>query len=315
MSVAILHGGIFSQLQDLGRVGQGHNGFSQGGPMDLHAACWANRLVANTSYRAVIEITLGQLSLQFNQDTTIALCGADMEPKLNQRHLPMWQSVPIKAGDVISMATCQTGMRAYLAVAGGFSGQEVHGSVASVLRDRVGGLAQGKPLQTGDIITFDSNLSTKNSTRLKVAPASAYSQGYQYSSKSWAKLDVFKGPQWHRFNPSDQELFFKQSYRLEQTSNRMAASFTGQPLTSQISGIVSQGITLGAIQVPPSGLPVALLNDRQTLGGYAKIANLSQAACWRLAQLPPGCQVQFQLADIAQAQQQLIKFQRFFELI
>ncbi|MFO6422314.1 biotin-dependent carboxyltransferase family protein [Motilimonas sp. KMU-193] len=313
MSIQVIHGGIFSQIQDLGRVGQGHIGFSQGGPMDLPAACWANYLVNNHIQSAVIEITLGQLSLQFNQSTTLALCGADMQAKLNQQPMPMWQAIAVKAGDVISMASCQSGMRAYLAVAGGFVGQDVLGSVATVARDKVGGLGQGKPLQAGDVIEFYPKAAQDIEVG-KIAPPSAYRQGYQYSAKSWVRLDVFKGPQWHLFNQADQRLFLQQTYRIEQSSNRMAASFSGQPLTSELSGIISQGITLGAIQVPPSGLPVALLNDRQTLGGYAKIANLSQGACWRLAQLPPGCQVQFRLADISQAQHQLLQFQRFFQL-
>ncbi|MCE2570156.1 biotin-dependent carboxyltransferase family protein [Motilimonas eburnea] len=314
MSISILDGGIFSQIQDLGRVGHGHSGFSQGGPMDLPAACWANYLLDNNNHCAVIEITLGQLSLQFNQDTVIALCGADMAPRLNKQALVMWQAVPVKAGDMLSMKTCQAGMRAYLAIKGGFVGQKVLGSVASVMRDRVGGVNQGQPLQKGDEIEVNSSLKGKAMQSYNVAPERAYQRGYHYTAKSWAKLAVFKGPQWHLFSQADQDLFLNQYYRLEQSSNRMAASFAGTPLTSGIAGIVSQGITLGAIQVPPSGLPVALLNDRQTLGGYAKIANLSQGACWRLAQLPPGCQVQFELADITQAQQQVLQFQRFFQL-
>ncbi|WP_434339229.1 biotin-dependent carboxyltransferase family protein [Motilimonas cestriensis] len=313
MSFKVIKGGFFSTLQDLGRFGHNHTGFSQGGSLDLKAACWANYLLGNAMDCAVIEITLGQLVLEAQQSTMIAVCGADMQVKINGRPLKPWRSAIIKAGDTVNFGHCQQGMRSYLSVLGGFELPLQLGSVATVSRDQLGGLNTGAKLQVDDVLPFSSvNINKQHAFTQQCVPATYYQHGYQSTHHSWVSLNVFKGPQWHLFSGEDQQAFLQQSYVLDQQSNRMAAKFNGAPLSSNIKGIVSQGINLGAIQVPPNGLPVALLNDRQTLGGYAKIANLTSQACWKLAQLPPGCHVQFRLVDLATEQAKLRQFYRFF---
>lgn len=315
MSFKVIHGGLFSQIQDLGRFGHGHTGFSQGGCLDLKAACWANYLLGNASNCAVIEVTLGQLILEATHDTVIAICGADMQVHLNQQLISPWRTTVIKAGDNLTFQTCQQGMRAYLSVLGGFNIKAQLGSVATVTRDQLGGLASGEKLKQGDTLPFTpASRQQQMALQHRCVPRAFYQHGYQVNARSWVSLGIFKGPQWHQFSVRDQQQFLDQPYQLDQQSNRMAATFNGQALTSQLKGIVSQGINLGAIQVPPSGLPVALLSDRQSLGGYAKIANLTTPACWQLAQLPPGCQVQFHLADLAMAQRTLRQFYQFFSV-
>ncbi|MDO6526295.1 biotin-dependent carboxyltransferase family protein [Motilimonas sp. 1_MG-2023] len=313
MSFKVINGGLLSTLQDLGRLGHSHTGFSQGGSLDLKAACWANYLLGNSMDCAVIEITLGQLSLQAQQSTVFAVCGANMQMRINERPLQPWRSAVIKAGETLSFGHCRQGMRCYLSVSGGFKLPLQLGSVATVSRDQLGGLNAGAKLQTGDVLPFSPvNINKQHELNQQCVPATYYQHGYQSTHHSWVNLNVFKGPQWHLFSAKDQQAFLQQHFVLDQQSNRMAAKFSGEPLRSNIKGIVSQGINLGAIQVPPNGLPVALLNDRQTLGGYAKIANLTSQACWQLAQLPPGCHVQFTLADLANEQASLRQFYRFF---
>lgn len=314
MSFEVINPGLHSSLQDLGRFGHQHVGITAGGPFDLKAFCWANKLLANPVNAACVELTLGQFSARASAPTQIAITGADMQASINQRAITPWRSYAIKAGDVLRFNLCQQGMRAYLAVQGGFMVSPTLGSVSTVQREKLGGLYQGQPVKAKDILNYQGRAHLAGEGPSGLQTQQKVPDCYQPSYPQKTKLNVFKGPQWHLFTASQQQHFLSQSYQVLPASNRMALCLQGEPLTHQVSGIVSQGVSLGAIQMPPSGQPVALLNDRQTIGGYAKIANLTTQACWQAAQLRPEDTVQFALADIATERESLQQVYRFFNL-
>ncbi|RJG42144.1 biotin-dependent carboxyltransferase family protein [Motilimonas pumila] len=315
MSFEVINPGLHTSLQDLGRFGHQHVGITTGGPFDLKAFCWANKLLANPVNAPCLEITLGQFSARATAATVIAITGADMHASINHRPITAWRSYSLAAGDELRFGVCQQGMRAYLSVQGGFTTAHTLGSVSTVQREKLGGLNQGLAIKAKETLSFtpvsrgrDQQHKTRVENQQKVP--SAYQPAYANS----VTLEVFKGPQWRQFNHAQQRHFLAQQYSVLPASNRMALCLQAEPLEHRVAGIVSQGVSLGAIQMPPSGQPVALLNDRQTIGGYAKIANLTTQACWQVAQLRPQDTVQFALTDIAAARQSLQQVYRFFEL-
>lgn len=286
--------GPLALLQDAGRFGVRHLGVTQGGPADLHAWGWANRLAGNPWGTAVLEVTFGGLELVAERDMTIALTGADLGIRHNLQTAPRWRTLAINAGDTLTFGTPVNGLRAYLAVAGGFHGDSVLGSVACVVREQLGGFdRQGNTLREGEMLTVN---------QLEATPADqAAPESEQRDYRQPTTLDLLPGAQIAAF--SGKSLFdaFNAEWRVDQRADRMGVRLTGPRLQCAISTLVSEGISLGAVQVPPDGQPIALLNDRQTIGGYPRLGNLTPLAASRLAQCLPGQTLRFRAIGIDRA--------------
>ena len=153
LGLSVLQAGVQSSLQDLGRFGHADQGISQGGAMDLHAHCWSNKLLGNDPDCAVLELTVGMAKFRAESDMQLALAGADMQAELNGVRVGNWRSFFVQAGDEISLKAASDGMRAYLAVAGGFLVHECLGSVSTVVRNGLGGMdGSGSLLGVGDFL-------------------------------------------------------------------------------------------------------------------------------------------------------------------
>ncbi|WP_372996562.1 biotin-dependent carboxyltransferase family protein [Marinobacter sp.] len=279
--------GPLALLQDAGRFGVRHLGVTQGGPADLHAWAWANRLAGNKWGCPALEITFGGLEIQAEKDLTIAVAGADLSAKHDTRPLPLWRRIRVGKGERIVFGTPAKGLRAYLAVAGGFSAEPVLGSVACVTREHLGGFdGLGRRLAEGDRLTVAQSDGVHTE-----AIETPEHQRPDYSEP--AVLDLLPGAQIADFSGRSLYEAFNSEWRVDDRADRMGVRLIGPPLHCRIDSMVSEGISLGAVQVPPDGQPIALLNDRQTIGGYPRLGNLTPLAAARLAQSLPGQRVRF----------------------
>lgn len=286
MSPASITGGLrverstpFIQLQDAGRFGVRHLGVTQSGALDWISMYWANWLLGNPLGATVVEITLGNLNLVCEQDGCLALAGADLGATLDGQPLAPWRSFSVRQGQQLKFAQPRHGARAYLAAPGGFNAPSVLGSCASVAREELGGLqGNGKPLAAGDRLTWSAVEHRQRAMDERLIPVFAPSP----------RLPLVLGAQIGDF--SGQSLFnvFNSAWTIDSRSDRMGMRLLGPQLHCRRSNMVSEGIPLGAVQVPPDGQPIVLLNDRQTIGGYPRLGALTPQAVARLAQCLPG---------------------------
>lgn len=311
-AMEVIRPGMLTLIQDIGRYGAGGQGLSQGGAVDLHAYCWANYLLANKPNSAMLEITLGQAEFQVLHDGQIAVTGADMQPTLDGSTLPMWQSVTVKKGQRLVFGFARTGLRAYLAVQGGLDAPLIMGSASAVPRNQLGGFHQGKGLEKGDILSAKQvsvdALHIQHEQAITRQTSARFIPDYSIP----IQLRVIESYQHERFAEREKQRFYAGRYTVSQETDRMGCRLSGEPIHAEIEGIVSEGIALGAIQIPPNGQPIVLLNDRQTLGGYPKLGCVARVDLPRLAQARPGTEVVFKRATLAEAIDQWVRFSRFF---
>ena len=287
-------------LQDAGRFGVRHLGVTQGGALDWVSMSWANWLLDNALDAPVVEITLGGFTVQAEDYCLMALAGADLGAYVDERAISPGRSFILQKGQRLRFTQPFNGARAYLAAPGGFDAQAVLGSCATVVREALGGVdGCGKALAQGGRLAYSG---TGGAMKVLANP----------DVQSAASLDVIIGAQIGQF--SGQSLFdaFNSEWALDSRADRMGVRLLGTPLQYQGPSLISEGIPLGAIQVPPDGQPIVLLNDRQTIGGYPRLGALTPLSLARLAQCLPGQKVR--LAPVVQeaAHRQHIKFlQRF----
>lgn len=277
--------GPLALLQDAGRFGVRRLGVTQGGPADPHAWAWANRLAGNAWGTTVLEVTLGGLELECAEEACIAVCGADLGATLDGDALPLWRSLRVRPGQRLAFARPVNGLRAYLAVAGGFAAEPVLGSTACVPREGFGGLdGLGRKLEEGDVLRGRHSGETPQ-------PGQQAPEDVRPDYAAMPKLALLPGAQIAEFEGRSLYQAFNTTWRVDDRADRMGVRLRGPQLRCRLGGMISEGIGLGAVQVPPDGQPIALLNDRQTIGGYPRLGSLTPLACARLAQCLPGQEV------------------------
>jgi biotin-dependent carboxylase-like uncharacterized protein len=271
-------------LQDAGRFGVRHLGVTQGGAADWCSMSWANWLLGNELDAAVIEITLGGFAVVAEEDCWLALAGADLGAQIDGQPLAPWRSFKLSKGQKMQLTQPLLGARAYLAAPGGFDAPKVLGSSATVVREELGGLdGMGLPLAKDATLGYHGESQLLREVPLVLRP----------DLKSTAPLDLVLGAQIGQF--SGQSLFdlFNTTWALDSRADRMGIRLLGCALHYQGPPMISEGIPLGAVQVPPDGQPIVLLNDRQTIGGYPRLGALTPLALARLAQCLPGHSLHF----------------------
>ena len=306
-SLPIVKPGPLSIIQDFGRFGVSHFGLTQGGPVDDYSYSWANHLLANPVNQAALEITLGQCTLQVNDDCEMAICGGDLQATLDGKPLPNWSTFQAFKGQMLSFGLPKNGLRAYLAIKGGFVVHGVLNSSATITREKIGGLTQdGEPCQVGDQLIFTKQALTKHFKPISVT--FRYTPDYNLP----VNLRVIESYQSELFSESAKETFYNSPYIVDQNSNRMGYRLSGESVHSPDISLLSEGIALGAIQVPQDGQPIVLLNDRQTIGGYPKIGCVARIDLPRLAQAKPGHKISFSKGDRLGLQDVWCQWTRFF---
>ncbi|MHB1133392.1 MAG: 5-oxoprolinase subunit C family protein [Chloroflexota bacterium] len=295
MALEMLDGGLLTTVQDLGRHGYEGYGVPVAGAMDPFALQSANALVANPLDEAALELTVIGPRLRATAGCLVGLAGADLGARLNGRPAAPWQAYSLAAGDELAFDGPASGCRAYLAVAGGFDVPVLLGSRSTYLRGGFGGV-EGRALRAGDLL----GLRAPGAARVAPRLAGAF-RPPAYSAEPTVR--VVLGPQADRFTAAGIETFLSSVYELSGQSDRMGARLKG-PAIAHTRGpdVVSDGITLGNVQVPGDGQPIVMLADRQTTGGYTKIATVIGADIHHLAQCLPGAsRLRFLAVDLAEA--------------
>jgi biotin-dependent carboxylase-like uncharacterized protein len=304
MTLQIQNAGTLSLLQDLGRHGFQNIGVTPGGPMDAYAFHWANRLLDNSPTASQIEITMGPFQATFMESTSFSLCGAKVVAKLNGKTIACWQSWQAESGDVLEIGYPIKGLRTYLAVKDGFKVATTLGSVSTVVRDQFGGLnKQGDKLSSGDLLPYDGIVQTYQRKVPK--------QFIPLFSKV-LQIGVLPTYQFHKFSSQARDTFFTQLYTVTPQIDRMGYRLSGPAVNVKSQSFVSEGIALGAIQIPANGQPIVLMRDRQTIGGYPKMGCVCQRDLALLTQATPGTKIQFFIQDIYEAEADLHIKQHYF---
>lgn len=302
--ILVVKSGWLTTVQDLGRYGHQHDGVSVSGVMDSFSTIVANRLVGNPDQAAVLELTLKGPELQFEQATVIAITGADLAPTLDGRSVPMWEHMLIPRGSRLRFGVPRAGARAYLAIAGGIDVPLVLGSRAAHWESDTEGLNR-KPLKPGDIVWGGRARPFVNRQRA-ARLHDPLRPRYEHS----VALRIILGPQGDFFLKKSITTLAGSTYTVSPQSNRMGYRLTGPEVSPKGSTpFISDGTATGALQVPPDGQPILLMADRQTTGGYPKIAVVISADLPLAAQLAPGDRIRFVLCTVTHAQR-LLRLQR-----
>ncbi len=291
----VLNPGVLSLIQDAGRFGFADHGLSNGGPIDSLAFSWANRILQNHPEASCIEISVGGLVLKSHVTCGICVTGATMPFTINGIKQTQWQAIQVKPGDVLAFSYASQGLRAYLSVSFGFQVSPSFGSTATVVREKIGGL-NGSQLCKGDLI--------QSKQQEQVKPLYLPQEQQTQYEKS-INLRVILAYQCDLFSDAERKAFFNSSYKVSKHYDRMGYRLTGRKITCQTQQLLSEGICLGAIQIPPDGQPIVLLNDRQTMGGYPKIGSVLSLDLAKLGQCSAGAKVTFTAITVEQAQDML----------
>ena len=290
--IRIADPGPQTTVQDLGRPGHLREGIPPSGPMDARAFVLANRLAGNPDGAAGLECTLVGPRFTVDAACAIAVTGADAPVTVNGEAAPTGVTLVLKPGDTVRIGAARGGVRIYVAVSGGLDVPPALGSRATYLRGRLGGV-EGRSLKRDDVLrVFPAPLPPVRRLAGPEIPA----------FEAEPVIRVVLGPQADRFTAEGVAAFLGGPYEMLPQSDRMGARLAG-PRIAHVRGhdIVSDGIALGSIQVPGDGQPIVLLVDRQSTGGYTKIATVGSFDIGRIGQVKPGQRVRFRAVDVAEA--------------
>jgi len=289
MSIKIIAPGLMSIIVDMGRVGYQSAGYCQSGPMDDDAFFWANYLVENNKATPCVEV-LGEMTLVAKRDVCAAITGKQVQATINGHACSVYETLLLKEGDSLTFGSQTLGCRAYLSLGGEWNVPRLMNSACCVIREELGGLnGNGRPLSAGDNITLDKHR-TMRTVRCLAAP---HRPDYSLDEA----ISVIPGYQISHFPRASHRMFTTSIYTVTQDISRMGYRLSGAPVKHNISSMRSEAIHLGAVQIPPSGQPIIMMRDRQTLGGYPKLGCVSPIDINRFAQASPGDTITFAFND------------------
>ncbi|MCC8127736.1 MAG: biotin-dependent carboxyltransferase family protein [Clostridiales bacterium] len=300
MGIRILKAGMLTTVQDLGRNGYQSQGFPVSGVMDHRSFMIANLLVDNPENEAVLEFTLIGPTLEFTADTIIAITGGDFQPQLNGKPAPMYTAIYIHKGDTLKFGSARTGSRGYISFSSYLQIPVVMGSRCTNMKASIGGF-KGRKLQDGDYIGF------RIKRRYLPFFLSRKLELDEFDQEE-ATLRVVMGPQDKKFTKEGIATFLNSEYTVTSEFDRMGCRLEGPYIASKDgSDIISDGICMGSIQVPSHGKPIILLSDRQTTGGYAKIATVATVDIPKLVQRKTDHKIRFKAITVQEAQDLYLK--------
>jgi antagonist of KipI len=298
MSLEILEVNGFATIQDAGRIGWRKFGVPASGAMDWFAFRAANLLAGNAPTCPAIEIGMGGIVLRALRDCVISVTGTGYALSIYIWDFPLWSSYYVRGGWTIRLDKLDSGMWAYLAVSGGVQTPPTLGSASTYLRGPFGGF-DGRRLQSGDVLNAGTPSRPLTELAARTLPESA-----RPAYDDNPTLDVIMGPQEKYFTDESAAKFMSHEYTVSNTSDRMGYRLEGAPLTHRLeTELLSEGMTMGAIQVPSGGQPIVMMADCPTTGGYPKIGTIVSADLPLLAQCAPGkSKIRFRKTTVAKAQ-------------
>lgn len=302
MSLEVINNPILATIQDKGRFFYSHIGVSNSGVLDEYAYCYANKILSNDYGTNIIEISFSNVIFKANASTIIVVTGAKCEFFINDILCNSWQSYTIKNGDIIKIGKILEGTRVYLAVKDGFNIKKVFGSNSTTIKEGLGGINADK-LKKGDILEFNPTFE-QITQRLNDEYIPKYTDELVLRVILCAEVDTFE--------QEEKDKFFQNDYTVTNDFNRMACKLNGEKISSNINGIISEGIGFGTIQIPSDGQPIILLKERQTIGGYPRIGAVFSLDCFKLAQAKANSKIKFEEISINEAQEKLKDFYKYF---
>ncbi|PET23244.1 KipI antagonist [Bacillus cereus] len=313
MDVEVLHAGMFTTVQDLGRSYYQQFGVPVGGAMDKNALRLINMLVGNEENEAGLEMTILGPKLLIKKTTLLAIGGVDMEPLLNGERIPLWRPILAEEGSMLCFGKVKSGCRAYVTFAGGIHIEGTMGSKSTYIRAAIGGI-EGRMLKKGDYFQIGAQPEMANrfiqdlqkDERIKTKWAINNSVLPKY--KKHPKLRVIADFEYDQFTEESRKAFFTKEYKVSNYADRMGYRVEGEVLNRiEEKEILSSPVTFGTIQVPNGGQPIILMADRQTTGGYPRMGNIISVDLPLLAQLKPGDYVSFEKITLEEAEQLYIE--------
>lgn len=289
--------GLLTTVQDLGREGHGALGVSASGAADPIALRIGNRLLANPENASALEMTLLGGTFVFPDGAAIALTGSDFGANVNGVPLPLYESLEMKPGQSLRVGPTVSGARCYLCVGGGIDVEPFFESASTHLLSGLGG-HQGRALRKGDMLkTGSAKSQAKGGFRKRTIRRTALE-----ALLPRLTLRVTSGPQAQEFSEAAWQTFCGSAYRVTEETNRMGIRLQGAAVARDSEQeLVTEGVSLGAVQIPPSGQPIVLFVEQQTTGGYPKIANAISADLASLGQLRPRDEIRFERVEIKRA--------------
>lgn len=314
--IEVLAPGLLTTVQDLGREGFGPLGVSPSGAADAIALRIGNRLVSNDEGAAGVEMTLLGGTFAFPKGAIAALTGSDFGAMLDDASVPLWTSVQVRPEQKLRLGPTKSGARCYLCVQGGIQVKPFLGSASTHLLSGLGGY-EGRALRKGDVLKIGEIPSEEKGTGRRACSTGSVrnsNRARKVGTKALERLAprkvlrVTPGPQSDWFPEAAQRIFYESTYRLAEESNRMGLRLEGPAIFEGAHGeMISEGVSLGAVQIATGGLPIILFVEQQTTGGYPKIANVISADLHSLGQLRPRDEIRFQPVDFATARSAFIE--------
>jgi antagonist of KipI len=311
MSLIVERAGFLTSVQDLGRTGFREFGVSSGGALDSFGLRVANLLVGNDEGAAGLEITLGGLQLRFEDECVVAWCGGEFDTRVGSAAWPAGHAAHVQTGERLKFGRPQIGCRAWLAVSGGIVVPAVLGSRSTDLRAQFGGF-EGRTLRDGDVIRVDG----RRGPSISATTISSRTAPHDWilPAKRDPILRFVRSCDWGRFRPLMLKRFTSEVFTVSPDSDRMGVRLEGPELKRfDESDLISEAVSPGTIQVPPSGKPILLLGDCQTIGGYPKIAHVITVDLGVAAQLRAGDHVRFSEISLTDAHRLLLERECEFE--
>ena len=296
--IRVLSPGLLTSVQDLGRPGLGAFGVPSGGAADAHALRLGNLLLGNDEGAAALEATLAGPALLFEEEAFVLVAGAPFAATLDGKALVPWTAVEVPAGGKLVLGRVTSGARAYVCVRGGIDVPPILGSRSTDVATGFGGFS-GRAVATGDFLPVGRATAPPRGRRVNAAAA-------RWSGPR-RLLRVTPGPQEEWFAPEAVAAFLSRPFRVSASSSRTGVRLEGEPLAAPDRSLVTEGVVVGAVQVPAGGLPIVLLVEHPTTGGYPKIANVISTDLSALAQLRPGDEVRFARVSLEEARRLLLE--------
>ena len=303
----VIKKGLETSVQDYpGRIGTLNQGFPASGPMDSWSFRLANILVGNKPDDAALECQFMGPTLKFSEDRTIAITGADMSPKIDGKSVPLWESIEVKANQILELEFATIGARSYIAFAGGINSKPWLGSRSTFHKAGVGGI-DGKAIENNQIIPLGKNRRIQQ-RKIKKSSIPEISK-----DKNWS-IEVVLGPNDDWIDNKGHEIFFNSKWKLQAKSDRTGYRLDGPKLSftdkatnkslengSEPSNIIDQGYPAGAINLAGQ-TPIILVNDGPSMGGFINPYTVPSSAFWKLGQAKPGDTFSFIEVSVEKAQ-------------
>ena len=290
---------MLTTVQDLGRTGYQSQGFSVAGVMDKRSFKIANLLLDNPENEAVLEFTLIGPTLEFTSETIIAITGGDFQPTINGEPAPMYEAIYMSKGDILKFGSARTGSRGYVAFSSYLDVPVVMGSRCTNMKSSVGGF-KGRKLEQDDCIMFRVKRRYLPFFLSRKLPPDTFDREKE-------TIRVVMGPQDDAFTKEGIKTFLSNEYTVTSDFDRMGCRMDGPFIAAKDkSDIISDGIALGSIQVPSHGKPIILLSDRQTTGGYAKIATVASVDITKVVQRKTDHKLKFEAITVQEAQKLIL---------